>query len=318
MLIDDITIHVKAGNGGNGKVSFRRNGQTAKGGPDGGNGGVGGNVYVIGVDDITALRVFRFKKSWKAENGIDGGKQNLYGRKGKDLILSVPVGTHVKDVATNHTIEVARKNEQILIAKGGVGGRGNNEFKSATNQTPRYAEDGEEGEEKELHLQLRMIADIGLIGLPNAGKSSLLQALTNAHPKIGDYPFTTLEPNLGVMNGIVLADIPGLIEGASKGRGLGTSFLKHIEKTKILVHCLDSTSQTLKQDYETVRKEFEEYSQTLVKKKEIVLLTKIDLIDDETLKQQKKEAKTLSKEIYTVSVYDEKSLEVIKKIFADL
>lgn len=322
MLIDDIQLRVKAGNGGNGKVSFRRNGQTAKGGPDGGNGGLGGNVYFQGVDDITALRVFRFKKSWQAENGIDGGKQNLYGRKGKDLVLNVPVGTHIKNLENEKTIEIQKKDQKVLIAKGGVGGRGNNEFKSATNQTPRFAEDGELGEEKNLHLELRMIADIGLIGLPNAGKSSLLSVLTNAHPKIGNYAFTTLEPNLGVMNvnnkKLVLADIPGLIEGASKGRGLGMSFLKHIEKTKILVHCLDSTSKSIIEDYNIVREEFSEYSDILVKKKEILLLTKTDLMDKKELNEKIKELTILKRDLYTVSIYDESSVSELLSTLSSL
>lgn len=323
MLIDDIEIHVAAGNGGDGKLSFRRNGQTAKGGPDGGNGGVGGNVYVRGVDDITALRIFRFKKSWKAEDGVPGGKNNLFGKKGNDLTLNIPIGTSIVDRKTNETFEVLEKNVDILIAKGGVGGRGNNEFKTATTQTPRFAEEGEKGQERELHLILRLIADIGLIGLPNVGKSSLLKALTNAAPKIGDYPFTTIEPNLGVMtspNGnspkgkkIVLADIPGLIKGASEGKGLGISFLKHIEKTKQLFHCIDSSSEDVSRDYEIVRTEFSNYSELLSQKKEIILLTKIDLISKELLDEKISYFKKKGKEVYTVSVYDEDSLALLKE-----
>ena len=220
-LIDDITITVKAGNGGNGAVHFKRNAQTAKGGPDGGNGGNGGNVYFQGIDDVLGLQEFQYKKVVQAENGINGGRQHLFGRNGKDLLVKIPLGTHITDLTTNETWEITDKITKILIARGGKGGRGNDEFKTATDQAPHYAEKGEPGQQRTLNLLLRIIADIGLIGLPNAGKSSLLKAVTNAKPKIGNYPFTTLEPNLGVMEGKILADIPGLIEGASKGKGLG-------------------------------------------------------------------------------------------------
>src|SRR5260221_6772227 len=230
MLVDDVTIHIQAGYGGDGSAYLKRNAQTAKGGPDGGNGGNGGNLYFQGVDDILGLAEFRFKKDIKAEDGVNGGKQNLYGRAGKDIYVKIPIGTHVLDTQTSEVWEITDSTSKILLARGGIGGRGNNEFKSATNQTPRFAEKGTPGQERTIHLQLKLIADIGFIGLPNAGKSSLLKALTNATPKIANYPFTTLEPHLGMMNGITLADIPGLIEGASTGRGLGIQFLKHAEQ----------------------------------------------------------------------------------------
>ncbi len=252
MLIDKVTITVKAGNGGNGAASFRRNAQTAKGGPDGGNGGNGGSVYFQGIDDILGLREFRFKKHLEAERGVNGAKQKLFGRNGMNLTIRVPTGTLVTNPQTNESFEITDTTAQILIAQGGVGGRGNTEFKSATNQTPWYAEKGTEGEEKILNLELRIIADVGLIGLPNAGKSSLLKALTHASPKIGNYPFTTLEPNIGMMNNISLADIPGLIEGAYEGKGLGIEFLRHVEKTKLLIHCIDSTIDDLMKTYATV------------------------------------------------------------------
>jgi GTP-binding protein len=204
-----------------------------------------------------------------------------------------------------------------MLAKGGKGGRGNNEFKTATNQTPYYAEKGEEGENKRFFLELKLIADVGLIGLPNSGKSSLLDALTNAHPKIGDYPFTTLEPNLGVLNGLIIADIPGLIEGASHGRGLGDKFLRHVEKTKVLIHCLDCLSNNPEKDYETVRNELKEYKSDLTVKNELLVLTKSDLVDQGYIKQLVKIANRLNKNNLVVSIYDDKSLEKLQaKIIA--
>ncbi len=313
MLVDDVTITVKAGDGGNGAVSFLRNAQTIKGGPDGGNGGNGANVYIEGIHDISALSQFRYKKEIHAENGISGRKRNLFGRKGQDAIIQVPVGTRVTDLSTNRIYEIEKPHNQILIARGGKGGRGNNEFKTATNQTPTFAEKGEQGEEKKLRLELLLIADVGLIGLPNAGKSSLLASLTNAHPKIGNYPFTTLEPNLGVFEGIILADIPGLIEGASRGKGLGIAFLKHIQKTKLLLHCIDATSQDVLKDYQTVRHEFENYNKELLNKKEIILLTKKDLVAKNVMKKHIQKLKRFKKEIIPVSIVDDMSLSALEE-----
>lgn len=317
MLVDDVTILVKAGNGGNGKVSFKRNAQTAKGGPDGGNGGKGGDVYIVGVTDVSALQTFTYKKKAEAEDGVNGGKQKLFGRKGQDMIVNVPLGTVVKDLSNNTQFEVNNINDKILIAKGGIGGRGNDVFKSATNQTPKFAETGEKGEVKQLKLELKLIADIGLIGLPNAGKSSLLEVLTNAHPKIGDYPFTTLEPNLGVMEGMIVADIPGLIEGASGGKGLGDKFLRHIERTRILFHCIDSTSADIVKDYNVVREELKNFNPQLLDKKEIILLTKIDKVDLKEVKKAEKELTKINKNICLVSIYDDKSLSALASIIKE-
>jgi GTP-binding protein len=317
MLIDEATITVKAGNGGKGAATFKRNAQTAKGGPDGGNGGNGGDVYAQGIDDIMALMEFRYKKSIRGEDGVNGGKQNLYGRNGKELTVFFPVGTFITDQNTKEVIEITDTTTKIMLAKGGKGGRGNNEFKTATNQTPYYAEKGEEGENKRFFLELKLIADVGLIGLPNSGKSSLLDALTNAHPKIGDYPFTTLEPNLGVLNGLIIADIPGLIEGASHGRGLCEKFLRHVEKTKVLIHCLDCLSNNPEKDYETVRNELKEYKSDLTVKNELLVLTKSDLVDQGYIKQLVKIANRLNKNNLVVSIYDDKSLEKLQaKIIA--
>ncbi|MBI4080522.1 MAG: GTPase ObgE [Candidatus Levybacteria bacterium] len=324
MLVDEVKIIVKAGNGGNGSVHFRRNAQTPKGGPDGGNGGNGGNVYLIGVSDVNALAEFRYKKIIKAEDGVAGGRQDMHGRNGKDLIISIPVGTRVTVEETGIVYEIDASKEPLLIAKGGKGGLGNTTFKTATNQTPQYAESGEVGEQRTIIFELRLIADIGLIGLPNAGKSSLLSLLTNARPKIGNYPFTTLEPNLGVMpvrqsfaqanadgQNIVLADIPGLIEGASVGKGLGAKFLKHVEKTHVLLHCIDSTTEDVKKAYASVRKELEAYSEALQQKKEIVLLTKADLVTEKEKQKKMTQLGSLKKEILSVSVYDQKSIDAL-------
>lgn len=236
MLIDNVTIQIKAGDGGDGASTFLRNGLTARGGPDGGNGGNGGNVYFQGSNNIRDLKEFRYKKKIQAEDGTPGRNQKMFGKNAPQLTVLVPLGTQITDETAGIVYEITDTTSPYLIALGGLGGRGNVEFKSATNQAPTFAEEGTKGEEKTLHLELKLIADIGLIGLPNAGKSSLLAVLTHANPKVGDYPFTTLEPNIGMLDTYALADIPGLIEGASHGKGLGIAFLKHIEKTKIIVH----------------------------------------------------------------------------------
>ena len=324
MFIDEVQIVVIAGKGGDGAVSFRRTGQTAKGGPDGGNGGKGGDLYVQGTSDLTALRQFQFKKKHTAENGVNGGKNNLYGRKGEDLTLKLPIGTSVIDSRTGEEFEIINDKDVLLIAKGGEGGRGNNEFKTSINQAPRYAELGAKGEEKVLDLKLRLIADIGLIGLPNAGKSSLLEALTDAHPKIGNYSFTTLEPNLGVMQvgktsqRVILADIPGLIEGASTGKGLGIKFLKHIEKTHIICHCIDSGEEDPEKIYKIVRREFSTFNKLLLDKKEIILLTKSDTVDEKVIKSRKKTLSKINNDIIVVSVYNDIQLENLKNKIIEL
>lgn len=318
MLIDDVLITVKAGDGGNGAATFRRNAQTAKGGPDGGNGGNGGDIYIEPVTDLLGLRDFQFRKEVKAEDGVKGSKQKKHGRNGVDTRIKIPIGTRITDVETNQVWEVHEKSKQFLIAKGGRGGRGNTEFKSSTNQTPTFAEDGTPGQERKLHLELLLIADVGLVGLPNAGKSSLLKTVTRANPKIADYPFTTLEPNLGVMENIVLADIPGLIEGASKGKGLGIKFLKHIEKTKFLLHCIDSSQEDLLSVYNVVRTELETYAEDIRNKPEIILLTKTDLISQEELLKKMQQLNSLGKQIVTISIYHPADIEHLKKTLLEI
>jgi GTPase len=317
MLIDEVLITVKGGNGGNGAISFKRNAQTARGGPDGGNGGHGGSVFVTASHNVDTLTQFRYQKLVKAQDGGNGGKYNLYGKNGKDTTIHVPVGTVITDLDSKETFE-APQGKETLLAKGGKGGRGNNEFKSATQQAPKYRELGEAGELKNIKLEIKFVADIGLVGLPNAGKSSLLAALTNAHPKIADYPFTTLEPSLGVLDKLVIADIPGLIEGASEGKGLGDKFLKHIERTKALIYCIDSSALNPVEDYKIIRKELESFKQELLEKKEFILLTKKDLVSEEIIDQITKDFKKMKIDVRAVSVYSEEDIESLKKLLPKL
>lgn len=309
MFVDNVVISIKAGDGGNGAATFLRNGMTAKGGPDGGNGGNGGNIYFQGSNNLNDLKEFRFKKKIIAENGTNGKHRKLFGKNAEHTTILVPIGTSITDISRNKKIEIIDTETRVLLAKGGIGGRGNNEFKSATNQAPVYAEQGTKGQEKTLELELKIIADIGLIGFPNAGKSSLLSVLTRANPKIGDYPFTTLEPNRGILQNYTLADIPGLIEGASVGKGLGITFLKHIEKTKLLLHCIDCTTPDPVQSYKTIRKEFGVFNTSMLEKPEIILLTKTDLLTSDEINKVSKKLAIFHKTIITVSIYDELSLQ---------
>lgn len=318
MLVDEVEITVIAGKGGPGKVSFR----TKKGaGPDGGDGGKGGDVFAATTSDIYALNRFVSQNILKASDGKPGGINNKSGSNGKDLVLELPIGTVISyddgtEIELNELDKQSLRSgdlKQILLAKGGLGGRGNSFFKSSLNTTPRYAQPGLKGGEKKLKLRLKLIADFGLIGLPNAGKSSLLNELTNANAKIGDYPFTTLEPNLGVIKGKVLADIPGLIEGASKGKGLGHKFLKHIEKVSLLLHCISSQSEDPLYDYKIVYQELKKYNPGLVEKEEIILLTKSDLVDKQQLAKHIKNLKRLKKKIIPISIHNWESLQTLAK-----
>lgn len=318
MLIDNVKLVVKGGNGGNGAATFRRNAMTSKGGPDGGNGGNGGDVYFVGSANINDLRVFRYKKSISGKDGGHGTNHNGFGRNALNITVKVPLGTRVTNLASGHVMEISEEDKPVLIARGGKGGFGNVKFKSATNQAPKNRELGGLGEAKELQLELRLIAEIGLIGLPNAGKSSLLTALTNAKPAIGAYPFTTLEPNIGMLGAFPIADIPGLIEGASQGIGLGIKFLKHIEKTKILVHCIDVTIPDPRQAYETVRKEFEAFNPLLLEKPEIIFLNKTDLATPEIIAAAVAQFAPLHKEVFAGSVHNEASVKELKRILLSL
>jgi len=317
MLVDDINLTVKAGDGGNGAATFRRDATTTHGGPDGGDGGNGGNIYVIGSTNINDLREFRYKKKIVAENGVDGSRHNGFGKNALHKTILMPLGTGITDVEADRHIEIENTETPILLVRGGTGGRGNVAFKSSTNRTPRFAEKGTKGEERMIHLELRFIADIGLIGLPNAGKSSLLRMLTNATPEIGDYPFTTLEPNIGMFGKFPIADIPGLIEGASGGKGLGIKFLKHIEKTKILVHCIDSTVVDPMKAYTTVRKEFEQFNPMLLNKPEIIFLNKTDLIDEKKEKDVASLFIKLKKKVLRGSIYKPETIVELKEVLTE-
>lgn len=314
MLVDEVTISIEAGKGGNGLVAFRREKYIPKGGPWGGDGGRGGDIYLEAVSDIGVLRRYKNQLSWKAEPGEAGGPNKRHGSDGKDLVLRVPVGTLVTDFETGKTIDFTYPGEKKLIAHGGKGGWGNIHFATATRQTPRIAQPGKLGEKSKLKLELRLIADVGFIGLPNAGKSSLLNELTHAAVKVGTYPFTTVEPNLGVCGQMILADIPGLIEGASSGRGLGVKFLRHIERTRILAHCISSESDDPKGDYKIVHNEMDAYNKLLTEKEELILLTKSDLISETELKKKIRTLKILKREVVPVSIHDWDAIKNLKKV----
>jgi len=311
MIVDDIKIKIKAGNGGDGAVAFNKNLMSL--GPVGGNGGNAGSIFVEGIVDITALNQFRFKKLIKTENGEMGHGQSRNGNDSDDVTLKVPVGTVIHNLTTSKDVEILNLNERILIARGGRGGKGNYNFRSPTNTTPKEFEKGTLGQAFDLHLELKLVADIGLIGLPNAGKSSLLNELTNAKSRVADYPFTTLEPNLGVYYELILADIPGLIEGAASGKGLGIKFLRHVERTKILFHLIAADSINPAKDYKTIRQELEKYNPELLNKKEIILLTKSDLLDKKDLENKLKLMKKFKKEIFPISIHDWDSISKLKE-----
>ena len=316
MLIDEVKIKLRGGNGGNGCVAFNKN--KGEKGPTGGNGGNGGNIYLEGTSNLTALNKFRFKKEFLAEDGVDGKNKILDGKNGKDLILKVPIGTVAHNLNTERDVEIVKSGEKILVAKSGKGGRGNYFFRSSTNTTPKEFEDGKNGREFNFILELRLIADVGLIGLPSAGKSSLLNALTKANVKVAAYPFTTLEPNLGDFYGLIIADIPGLIEGAATGRGLGIKFLRHIKRTRILIHCISSESENLLKDYQAIKNELKKYELKLARKQEYVFLTKIDLIDKKKVEEKMKELKKINPNVLAVSIYDENSIGRVKKLLGKI
>ena len=291
MIVDDIKIKIKAGNGGN-----------------------AGSIFVEGIVDITALNQFRFKKLIKTENGEMGHGQSRNGNDSDDVTLKVPVGTVIHNLTTSKDVEILNLNERILIARGGRGGKGNYNFRSPTNTTPKEFEKGTLGQAFDLHLELKLVADIGLIGLPNAGKSSLLNELTNAKSRVADYPFTTLEPNLGVYYELILADIPGLIEGAASGKGLGIKFLRHVERTKILFHLIAADSINPAKDYKTIRQELEKYNPSLLEKKEYVFLSKCDSVTEKDIREKIKQLKGINPDAHPLSIIHPETLQKVKEI----
>jgi len=288
MFIDYAVIEVTAGKGGNGAVTFRREKYVPKGGPSGGNGGNGGNIIIEAHHNLNTLLDFRYKKQYKAKNGEVGGSSLKDGKNGNDIIIKVPQGTVIKDFESKKILfDLDKDGKTIALAKGGKGGKGNSNFATSTNQTPRYAEPGKPGENKKVILELKLIADIGLVGFPNSGKSTLISTISAARPKIADYPFTTLEPVLGIVKygeyeSFTVADIPGIIEGAHKGKGLGHQFLRHIERTKVILFLIEITSEDYKRDYEILCNELKSYSSKLLQKTILISFSKADLVDEKT------------------------------------
>jgi GTP-binding protein len=316
MLVDEVTTQLEAGSGGKGAVSFNKIRLNL--GPTGGDGGRGGNIYFEGVSDISALQFFSGKPIIKADSGKDGRGQFIDGKSGPDLTLKVPTGTTIMNLDTGFTKEITKVGERLLAAGGGTGGRGNFKFRSSTNTSPREFENGTRGDVANYRLSLRLIADVGLVGIPNAGKSSLLNELTRAKSKVANYAFTTLEPHLGAYHTLIIADIPGLIEGAHEGKGLGFKFLKHVERTKTLFHLVSAESEEPTKDYEVVRNELAAFNPALVKEDEVILLTKSDAVSPERLKEEVAAFKKMKKKVLPISILDEKSLEEVKKILNKL
>lgn len=322
-FIDKAKIKISSGKGGNGVVAWRREKFVDKGGPAGGDGGKGGSVYLIADEGLSTLLDFTYRSIFKADNGENGFKKSMHGKSAKDLYLKVPVGTIVKDLKTDSIIADLTHNKQtVLVAKGGRGGRGNTHFCTPQNRAPQYCEPGEPGIERNLQLELKLIADVGLLGLPNAGKSTFISRMSSAKPKIADYPFTTIIPNLGVVrkstgDGYVIADIPGLIEGASEGVGLGHDFLRHVERCRFLLHIVDGTEEDPINNYKIINKELEKYSEKLAKLFQIVAINKIDAIEPERLEElkqgfQKLGFQKLGVEVFCISAVTGENLDSLK------
>ena len=332
-FIDEMAFYAEAGHGGDGVVRWRQEKFIPKGGPAGGDGGRGGDFYVIGVRDVHILSKYKAKKSFSAGRGEDGANKSLHGKNGKDFVLELPVGSIITNLDTDEEWRLGREGEKIMVLRGGHGGFGNEHFKSSTNTTPKEWRPGEGGEHGNFKIELELFADIGLIGLPNAGKTSLLNALTNAQARVGDYAFTTLDPNLGDFYGHIIADIPGIIEGASEGRGLGIKFLRHIKRTKMLAHLVSFENSNMLKSYEEVRKELGQYDKKLnlgpdglASKKEIIILTKSDVAEDPRphgSRQRVGQAKVIAKKIkefkklapaskggvFTLTLFDDKMVK---------
>jgi GTP-binding protein len=308
-FLDEITITATAGKGGDGVVRWRREKFIARGGPNGGDGGKGADVYIKAIRSLRVLDQYRAKKEFFAENGVNGEGRSFKGANGQDLYIQFPIGSKITNTETGESFELTKEGQEIRILRGGAGGHGNEHFKSSTNQAPQESTPGKEGEVAILHIEVSLIADVGLVGFPNAGKSSLLNALTNATSKVGDYPFTTLDPNLGDLFGYIIADIPGLIEGASSGKGLGFTFLRHITKTKIILHLVSLEQADPMNAYKTIRSELAQFGQGLSDKEEIILLTKTDVTTPETVEKVKKEFAVLDKKVFAVTLFDDQQVK---------
>jgi GTP-binding protein len=324
-FVDEASLHVTAGDGGRGCVSFRREAHVPRGGPNGGDGGKGGDVVIVGRKNLISLLDFKYKRNYKAENGRPGGSANKTGRNGADVTVSVPLGTEIRDETNGLLLaDIVSEGQTYVAARGGRGGRGNLRFVTPVHRTPTEFDEGEPGEGRQLRLELKLLAGIGLIGLPNAGKSTLLSRLTAATPEVGDYPFTTLTPSLGVMiedsrhpgslvgSGLVLADIPGIIEGASQGKGLGLRFLRHIERTRMLVWVMDVSLPELEQDYSTLKGELREYREELSERTHLVVLNKIDLVTKKEAAAKGKLLRKKGEEVIFVSASAGTGLEELK------
>ncbi len=314
-FLDKSRIKILSGKGGNGAVAWRREKYVDKGGPAGGNGGKGGDIYLVASEDMSTLMDFQFQSVFKAENGENGYIKTQHGKCGKDLHIKVPVGTIVRDVETGKVIaDLNEKDKTILVAKGGRGGRGNACFATAQKRAPQFCEPGENGIERTLELELKLIADVGLLGMPNAGKSTLISAISSAKPKIADYPFTTIVPNLGVVrkpngDGYVVADIPGLIEGASEGIGLGHEFLRHVERCRFLIHLVDLTQEYPVRNYKLINEELKKHSEQLAKVYQVIALNKIDSVDEELQQKYYEEFKKIADDVFLISAVTRKNLD---------
>ncbi len=317
-FIDEVQLKLKAGKGGDGVVRWRQEKYKPMAGPSGGNGGKGGNLYAETIDDLAYLSYYRYKKDFNAEDGQAGGNNSREGKDGEDVVLRFPRGTVLTNKETGESYELTKNSERILILKGGRGGLGNEHFKASTNTTPYEWTPGTLGEQADFAVELKLFADAGFVGLPSVGKSTLLNALTNARSKVGAYHFTTLEPHLGALDSYILADIPGLINGASQGKGLGHKFLRHLARTKLLVHLVALDHEDPLAAYREIRGELEQYGSGLAEKQEIILLTKQDMVDEQRVQEVTDEfTKHIAKPIYVMSAYDDSSISDFKKVLID-